>query len=470
MPEFLDALTLARAQFAFTVSFHIIFPAFSIGLASYLLVLEALWLRTGDDSYLRLFKYWMKIFAVAFGMGVVSGIVMSYQFGTNWSVFSDKAGPVIGPLMAYEVLTAFFLEAGFLGVMLFGMGRVSKSLHLVATAMVAFGTLLSATWILSVNSWMQTPTGYAINEVGQFVPVDWLAIVFNPSFLYRLVHMVLAAYLTTAFVVGAVGALHLLRDRTNRDARRMFSMAMWMAAIVAPIQIVAGDFHGLNTLEHQPVKVAAMEGHWERQTGAPLILFALPDEVAEENRYEIGIPGLSALILTHEWDGETPGLKDVPKEDRPPVAIVFWSFRIMVAIGMLMALVGAVSLYLRWRGTLYDARLFQRLALLMGPAGFIAVLAGWVTTEVGRQPYTVYGLLRTAESVAPIDAPAVAASLLAFIVVYFLLFGAGTLYILKMVNRAPADAGGEGPDKGKPQRAAGTTPAAALRPDAIPAD
>ncbi|GGD19198.1 cytochrome ubiquinol oxidase subunit I [Pyruvatibacter mobilis] len=470
MPEFLDALTLARAQFAFTVSFHIIFPAFSIGLASYLLVLEALWLRTGDDSYLRLFKYWMKIFAVAFGMGVVSGIVMSYQFGTNWSVFSDKAGPVIGPLMAYEVLTAFFLEAGFLGVMLFGMGRVSKSLHLVATAMVAFGTLLSATWILSVNSWMQTPTGYAINEVGQFVPVDWLAIVFNPSFLYRLVHMVLAAYLTTAFVVGAVGALHLLRDRTNRDARRMFSMAMWMAAIVAPIQIVAGDFHGLNTLEHQPVKVAAMEGHWERQTGAPLILFALPDEVAEENRYEIGIPGLSALILTHAWDGETPGLKDVPKDDRPPVAIVFWSFRIMVAIGMLMALVGAVSLYLRWRGTLYDARLFQRLALLMGPAGFIAVLAGWVTTEVGRQPYTVYGLLRTAESVAPIDAPAVAASLLAFIVVYFLLFGAGTLYILKMMNRAPADAGGEGPDKGKPQRAAGTTPAAALRPDAIPAD
>lgn len=470
MPEFLDALTLARAQFAFTVSFHIIFPAFSIGLASYLLVLEALWLRTGDDSYLRLFKYWMKIFAVAFGMGVVSGIVMSYQFGTNWSVFSDKAGPVIGPLMAYEVLTAFFLEAGFLGVMLFGMGRVSKSLHLVATAMVAFGTLLSATWILSVNSWMQTPTGYAINEVGQFVPVDWLAIVFNPSFLYRLMHMVLAAYLTTAFVVGAVGALHLLRDRTNRDARRMFSMAMWMAAIVAPIQIVAGDFHGLNTLEHQPVKVAAMEGHWERQTGAPLILFALPDEAAEENRYEIGIPGLSALILTHEWDGETPGLKDVPKEDRPPVAIVFWSFRIMVAIGMLMALVGAVSLYLRWRGTLYDARLFQRLALLMGPAGFIAVLAGWVTTEVGRQPYTVYGLLRTAESVAPIDAPAVAASLLAFIVVYFLLFGAGTLYILKMMNRAPADAGGEGPDKGKPQRAAGTTPAAALRPDAIPAD
>jgi cytochrome d ubiquinol oxidase subunit I len=470
MPEYLDAAILARAQFAFTVSFHIIFPAFSIGLASYLMVLEALWLRTGDDAYLRLFKYWMKIFAVAFGMGVVSGIVMSYQFGTNWSVFSDKAGPVIGPLMAYEVLTAFFLEAGFLGVMLFGMGRVSRSLHFTATVMVAFGTLLSATWILSVNSWMQTPAGHAINDVGQFVPVDWLAIIFNPSFLYRLVHMVLAAYLTTAFVVGAVGAWHLLRDTANVEARRMFSMAMWMAAIVAPLQIFAGDMHGLNTLEHQPIKVAAMEGHWDRQTGAPLILFALPDAQAEENHYEISIPHLSALILTHSWDGETPGLKDVSPQDRPPVAIVFWSFRIMIAIGMLMMLVGAVSLFLRWRGRLYDAGWFHRAAVVMGPAGFVAVLAGWVTTEVGRQPYTVYGLLRTADSMSPIDAPAVAASLLAFIIVYFLLFGAGTLYILKMMNRAPGDIGGADPTDGKPLRAAGTTPAAALKPDALPAD
>jgi len=470
MPEYLDAAILARAQFAFTVSFHIIFPAFSIGLASYLMVLEALWLRTGDDAYLRLFKYWMKIFAVAFGMGVVSGIVMSYQFGTNWSVFSDKAGPVIGPLMAYEVLTAFFLEAGFLGVMLFGMGRVSRSLHFTATVMVAFGTLLSATWILSVNSWMQTPAGHAINDVGQFVPVDWLAIIFNPSFLYRLVHMVLAAYLTTAFVVGAVGAWHLLRDTANVEARRMFSMAMWMAAIVAPLQIFAGDMHGLNTLEHQPIKVAAMEGHWDRQTGAPLILFALPDAQAEENHYEISIPHLSALILTHSWDGETPGLKDVSPEDRPPVAIVFWSFRIMIAIGMLMMLVGAVSLFLRWRGKLYDAGWFHRAAVAMGPAGFVAVLAGWVTTEVGRQPYTVYGLLRTADSMSPIDAPAVAASLLAFVIVYFLLFGAGTLYILKMMNRAPGDMGGVDPIDGKPLRTAGTTQAAALKPDSLPAD
>ncbi len=466
MFEAFDAVVLARIQFAFTVSFHIIFPAFSIGLASYLMVLEGLWLKTGNDVYLRLFKYWMKIFAVAFGMGVVSGIVMSYQFGTNWSVFSDKAGPVIGPLMAYEVLTAFFLEAGFLGVMLFGMGRVSKKLHFVATVMVAFGTLLSATWILSVNSWMQTPAGFSINEAGQFVPENWLEIVFNPSFLYRLVHMVLAAYLTTAFVVGAVGAWHLLRDKTNPEARTMFSMAMWMAAIVAPIQIFAGDMHGLNTLEYQPMKVAAMEGHWERQTGAPLILFAIPDQEAEKNHLEVGIPGLSAFILTHHWDGETPGLKDVGKADRPPVAIVFWSFRVMVGLGVTMMLVGAVSLFLRWRQKLFDTRWFHKVAIAMGPSGFVAVLAGWITTEVGRQPYTVYGMLRTTQAVAPVEAPAVAASLIAFIVVYFALFGAGTYYILQMMNKAP---GGVGPVPGTPMRAAGTTPAASIDPKTIPA-
>lgn len=437
MFETLDATILARIQFAFTISFHIIFPAFSIGLASYLMVLEGLWLKTGKDVYLRLFKYWIKIFAVAFGMGVVSGIVMSYQFGTNWSVFSDKAGPVIGPLMAYEVMTAFFLEAGFLGVMLFGMGRVSKKLHFTATCMVAAGTLLSATWILAVNSWMQTPAGHGVNAAGQFVPKDWMAIIFSPSFPYRLVHMVLAAYLTTAFVVGAVGALHLLRDRTNVAARKMFSMAMWMAVIVAPIQIFAGDQHGLNTLKYQPIKVAAMEGHWNRQKGAPFIVFAWPDQKGEKNRFEITIPRLSALILTHKWDGETPGLKDVAAKDRPPVAIVFFAFRLMVLIGTLMMLIGLVGLFLRWRGRLYDARWFHRAAMLMGPSGFIAVLSGWVVTEVGRQPFTIYGLLRTRDSVSPIDAPAVGASLLAFIIVYFLLFGAGTYYLLRMMNRAP---------------------------------
>ena len=467
MFEVFNAVDLARFQFAFTVSFHIIFPAFSIGLASYLAVLEGLWLRTGRDVYLRLFKYWMKIFAVAFGMGVVSGIVMSYQFGTNWSVFSDKAGAIIGPLMAYEVLTAFFLEAGFLGVMLFGMGRVSKTLHFAATLMVAGGTLLSATWILAVNSWMHTPAGYAVNDVGQFVPENWLLIIFNPSFPYRLVHMVLAAYLTTAFVVGAVGAYHLLRDKLNIEARTMFSMAMWMAAIVAPLQLVAGDIHGLNTLEHQPMKVAAMEGHWERQTGAPLILFGIPDMEAEETRYEIGIPKLSALILTHDWDGETPGLKEVPPEDRPNASIIFWTFRIMVGLGVLMIGMGIISLYLRWRRKLFHTPAFLRAAVVMGPAGFIAVLAGWITTEVGRQPYTINGLLRTVDSIAPVAAPAVAASLLAFIAVYFAVFGAGTWYILKMMSIDPQE---DTQMDSSPTRAAGTTPVAAYDTSATPTE
>ena len=468
MLEALDAVLLARIQFAFTVSFHIIFPAFSIGLASYLMVLEGMWLKTDNPVYLRLFRYWRKIFAVAFGMGVVSGIVMSYQFGTNWSVFSDKAGPVIGPLMAYEVLTAFFLEAGFLGVMLFGMGRVSKKLHFLATIMVAFGTLLSATWILSVNSWMQTPAGFSINEVGQFVPENWWAIVFNPSFPYRLVHMVLAAYLTTALVVGAVGALHLLRNKTNLEARKMFSMAMWMLAIVAPLQVVAGDFHGVNTYEHQPVKVMAMEGHYESHPeGAPLYLFGIPNEEEQRLDYAVGIPKLSSLIIKHDLNAPMKGLDTVPDELQPPVQIVFWSFRIMVGLGMLMMLVGFISLFLRWRKSLYDTPLFHRLAMLMGPTGFVAVLAGWITTEVGRQPYTVYGHLMTTDSIAPVEAPAVAASLIAFIVVYFALFGAGTYYILKMMNKLPGDVA---PLPETPTRTAGTTQLAAKRPDALPAE
>lgn len=468
MFDVLDAVILARIQFAFTVSFHIIFPAFSIGLASYLMVLEGLWLKTDNPVYLRLFKYWRKIFAVAFGMGVVSGIVMSYQFGTNWSVFSDKAGPLIGPLMAYEVLTAFFLEAGFLGVMLFGMGRVSNTLHFVSTIMVAFGTLLSATWILAVNSWMQTPAGFSINDVGQFVPENWIEIIFNPSFPYRLVHMVLAAYLTTAFVVGAVGALHLLRNRQNAEARKMFSMAMWMAAVVAPLQVVAGDFHGVNTYHHQPVKVMAMEGHFEdHPEGAPLYLFGLPDQDNQELDYAVGIPKLSSLIIKHDLNAPMQGLQSVPREEQPPVAIVFWSFRIMVGIGVLMVLVGMFSLYLRSRNILFETPLFHRAAMCMGPAGFVAVLAGWITTEVGRQPYTIYGHLMTSDSIAPVEAPAVAASLIAFILVYFALFGAGTVYILRMMNRAP---GHLPPLPETPTRTAGTTQLAASRPEISPAE
>jgi cytochrome bd ubiquinol oxidase subunit I len=455
-----DAVVLARMQFAFTMSFHIVFPAFSIGLASYLAVLEARWLWTGREVFLNLFNYWLKIFAVAFGMGVVSGIVMSYQFGTNWSDFSDKTGPVIGPLMAYEVLTAFFLEAGFLGVMLFGLERVGHKLHFIATLMVAVGTLISAFWILAANSWMQTPSGHAVNAAGQFIAVDWLKVILNPSFPYRLVHMVLAAYLTTALAVGAVGAFHLLRDSNLGGSRVMFSMAMWMATLVAPMQILAGDQHGLNTLELQPAKVMAMEGHFQSHPdGAPLLLFGLPDQVAGKVDYPIEIPKLSSLILKHSLDAPLAGLDTVPRENWPPVSIIFWSFRVMVGMGMLMVALGLFSLWARWRGVLYRSRVLHGFALAMGPAGFIAVLAGWITTETGRQPYTVYGLLRTTESASPLAAPAVASSLVAFVIVYFAVFAAGGLYILRLMA-SPPHPGEEGPGGEAPARAAGITPAA----------
>ncbi len=460
MFESWDAVALARAQFAFTMSFHIVFPAFSIGLASYLAVLEALWLWSGREVFLNLFNHWLKIFAVAFGMGVVSGIVMSYQFGTNWSVFSDKTGPVIGPLMAYEVLTAFFLEAGFLGVMLFGLKRVGHRLHFIATLMVAIGTLISAFWILSANSWMQTPTGYTVNADGQFVPADWLKLIFNPSFPYRLVHMVLAAYLTTALVVGAVGAFHLWRDAHQAGARVMFSMAMWMATLVAPIQIFAGDQHGLNTLVHQPAKIMAIEGHYQSHAdGAPLILFGLPDQETGKVRYAIEVPKLGSLILKHALDAPLKGLDTVPRQDWPPVPITFWSFRIMVGLGFLMLGLGLFSLWERWRGTLYQSRLLHIFAIAMGPAGFVAVLAGWITTETGRQPFTVYGLLRTAEAASPLAAPAVTSSLIAFVLVYFTVFATGVIYILRLMAQPPHH-GEQGPQGDIPARAAGITPAA----------
>lgn len=472
MFEGFDALLLARIQFAFTVSFHFIFPAFTIGLASYLAVLEGLWLWTGRAVFLDLFRYWIKIFALTFAMGVVSGIVLSYQFGTNWSVFSDRAGAIVGPLMAYEVLTAFFLEAGFLGIMLFGMKRVGRGLHFAATLAVAAGTLMSAFWILAANSWMQTPVGHAVNEAGQFVPVDWWQIVFNPSFPYRLVHTVLGAYLTTALVVGAVGAWHLLRDSRNEGARVMFAMAMGMVVVTAPVQALAGDLHGLNTLEHQPAKIMAVEGHFESHAdGAPFYVLGLPDQEAATVRYALAIPKLGSLILHHSLSAPAEGLETVPREEWPPVAIVFWSFRIMVGLGLLMVTLGGAALVARLRGRLYDWRNLHRFALAMGPAGFVAVIAGWVTTEVGRQPYTVYGLLRTADSVSPLDAPAVAASLLAFVVVYFTVFSVGTWYILRLMAHAPAPAepGLEAGDA--PIRTAGITPAPALDPGrAIGAD
>lgn len=433
----LDAFHLARIQFAFTIMFHIIFPAISIGLASYLMVLEGLWLTTKKSVYWDLYKYWLKMFSLVFGMGVVSGLVMSYQFGTNWGSFSDKAGPVIGPVMGYEVLTAFFLEAGFLGIMLFGTTKVGPKLHFLATSIVAFGTLFSAFWILSVNSWMQTPAGYKIMPDGRFFPTSWVDIIFNPSFFVRFPHMVLASYLSVAFIVGATGAWHLLKNKKNIGARTMFSMAMWMAAIVAPAQIIMGDIHGLNTLEHQPAKIAAMEGLFDTQKGVPLALFGIPNMETSRLDYAIEIPHVSSLILTHEWNGEVKGLKEWKPADRPNALIVFWSFRIMVGLGTLMFLAGATSLVLRYRKRLFDSRLFQKFVLIMGPSGLIALLAGWVTTEVGRQPYTIYGLLRTQDSLSPIGAPGVATSLVAFVVVYLAVFGSGVMFLFKLMSEPP---------------------------------
>lgn len=373
----LEALDLARIQFAFTVSFHIIFPAITIGLASFLAVLEWRWMKTGNPVYKNLYHFWCKIFAVNFGMGVVSGLVMSYEFGTNWARFSDFAGSVTGPLLTYEVLTAFFLEAGFLGVMLFGWHKVSRRMHFFATVMVAIGTLISTFWILSSNSWMQTPQGIEIVD-GRVVPVDWFKIVFNPSFPYRLAHMALAAFLSTAFFVAASAAWHLLRGRKSAEVKKMFSMAMWMILLVAPLQAVVGDAHGLNTLEHQPAKIAAIEGHWENKPGeaTPLILFGIPDMDAEKTRFSLEVPYLGSLILTHSLEKQIPALKSFAKEDRPNSTIVFWSFRVMAGLGMLMILSALTALWLRRKGKLYDTKLFHRFVLLMGPSGLIALLAG----------------------------------------------------------------------------------------------
>jgi cytochrome bd ubiquinol oxidase subunit I len=455
------AVLLARTQFALTVGFHIVLPAFSIGLASYLAVLEVLWLLTRRQVYRDVYQYWLKAFAITFGMGVVSGVVMSYEFGTNWARFADKAGPVIGPLMGYEVLTAFFLEAGFLGIMLFGRERVSRGIYCFATLMVAAGTLLSAFWILAANSWMQTPQGHAVTSDGRFEPVDWWQVIFNPSFPYRLVHMVIASYLSVAFVVGAVGAWHMRRDLQNQAARLMFSMAMWMAVIVAPLQVLAGDQHGLNTLEHQPAKVAALEGDWESRPGQPLILFGMPNMEKERTDWAIEIPHLGALVLTHTWNGAIKGLKDFPPQDRPYAPVVFWAFRIMVGLGLLMAVVGIWGAWLRIRNRLYTSTRLRRAMLLLAPSGFIALLAGWTVTEAGRQPFTVYGLLRTADSASPIDAPGVAASLGAFVVVYAIVFGAGFFFLFGVLRRPPT-IGEPGPRSGVPVRSAGITPAPAL--------
>jgi len=440
MIENLDPALLARFQFAFTISFHICFPAFTIGLASWLAVLEWRWLKTGNPVYADVYRMWVKIFAVTFGMGVVSGVVMSFQFGTNWSRFADAGGSVLGPLLGYEVLTAFFLEASFLGVMLFGWNRVSPKMHFASTIIVAAGTLISAFWILSANSWMQTPQGFRIGADGLLYPTGWLQVIFNPSFPFRFVHMITAAYLTTAFTVAGIGAFYLWRGRHVAHARVMFGMAMIMAIFVAPMQLMFGDLHGLNTLKHQPAKVAAMEGLWETRSGAPMVLFGWPDQEDAVTKYAVEIPKVSSLILTHSFNGEVKGLKDWPADERPPVALVFWAFRIMVGLGVLMIVTGVIAIVLYFKKRLFDTRWFQYWCMALTPAGFVTVLAGWFVTEVGRQPWIVHGLLRTQDATSPVIGASIAISLAAFIIVYVFVFGAGSYYILRLIGKGPEDA------------------------------
>lgn len=441
----LDPVLLARIQFAFTVSFHIIFPSFTIGLAAFIATLLVRWQLTGRDHLYRLARFWTKIFAVSFAMGVVSGIVLSYQFGTNWSKFSDVTGNVIGPLIGYEVLTAFFLEASFLGIMLFGWNRVSPRLHVTAAILVAIGTSLSAFWILSANSWMHTPQGHEIKD-GIAYPVDWLQIIFNPSFPYRFAHMFTAAYLTTSVVVAAVGARYLLADKYHEESKTMLRMGIGMIALLAPLQLVIGDMHGLNTAKHQPAKIAAMEAHWDGSKPGDLVLFAIPNEAEERNDFEIAIPNMASFIITHDTQGLFPGLKDFKAEDRPPVIPVFFAFRTMVGIGMLLIAIGVVGALLWATGRLFAARWFLKPLSYTWSLGFIAILAGWWVTETGRQPWVVNGILRTADAISPVSATAVLISLILFVVIYTSVFSMGIYYINRLIEKGPKGAAMETSD------------------------
>jgi cytochrome d ubiquinol oxidase subunit I len=432
-----DALLLSRLQFAFTIGFHIIFPAFTIGLASFLAVLEGLWLFTKRPVFKNLYLFWVKIFALSFGMGVVSGVVMSYQFGTNWSVFSAITGSVIGPLLAYEVLTAFFLEASFLGIMLFGWKRVGPGLHFFSTCMVAIGTLFSAFWILAANSWMQTPQGWAWAEDGTMVATSFMEVIFNPSMPARFAHMVLAAFLTTAMVVAGASAFALLKKRALAESRVALRMAVLMMALVTPVQIMVGHESGIVAGHHQPAKVAALEGWWTTRTQQPTVLVGWPDEEAETNHFEIAIPGFGSTVNNAGPDVVLPGLDQFAEEDRPPVWLTFWAFRVMVGMGVVMLVLGIWGAAIWALKRIDAASWYHRALVLAAPSGFIAVLTGWITAEVGRQPYVVYGVLRTADAVSPVPATSVATSLLFFIVVYSIVFTAGALYILRLIAKGP---------------------------------
>ena len=446
----LDPIVLSRLQFAWVVAWHILLPALTVGLASYIAFLEGVWFFSGKEIWFRISGFWTRIFAVAFGMGVVSGVVMPFQFGTNWSRFSDATANIISPMLAYEGLTAFTLEAGFLGVMLFGRKLVPRWAHFASAVLVAAGTLFSTFWILVTNSWMQTPGGYRLVD-GIFYPTSWTQIIFSASFPYRFLHTVTGFYITTGFVVLGVAAALLRRGASRDEAKLMLSITLWFLTFTVPLQIFLGDAQGLNTLQHQPAKLAAIEAHWTREARAPLTLFAIPDQKAETNHFAIEVPLLGSLILTHDVNGVVPGLKDFPAQDRAPAIIPFFAFRIMVGVGLVMLGLVVLGLWLRLRRKLYDSVWFFNILQWSSPLGFIAVVAGWTTTEVGRQPWTVYGVMRTAHSVTPsLTGFDVLLSLLGYMVVYLIMFPTGLWFIARIVKGGVAQEEDSPVEAGRP--------------------
>lgn len=446
----MDTVLLSRLQFAWTIGYHILWPAYTIGISGFIVIVNALWLWTKKPVYRALLRFWIHLFALGFAMGVVTGVVLSYEIGTNWSIFAEKTANVIGPFFAYEVLTAFFLEAGFIGIMLFGMNRVGPRFHLFACAMVAMGAMFSAFWILAANSWMQTPAGFSIDADGKFQVTSWWQAIFTPSLPWRFLHMVTGAYVTGAFVVLGVSGFYLWQRRHPEFARAGFSLALWLALVLTPLQIFLGDQHGLNTLHYQPIKLAAIEARWTTGRGVPLTLFAWPDMAQQRNDYAIDVPRLGSLILTHSWDGEVEGLKSVPPQDRPYVPLPFFAFRVMAGIGFALLAIALTGSFLRWRRRLYDTRWFACLCAFSSPLPFLAILAGWTVTETGRQPYLVYGYLRTAAAAAPLAAGSVAGSLALFIVVYLVLLAAFFFYAMRLVLRGPEEHEGEPPERTRP--------------------
>jgi len=436
-----DPSTLARIQFAFTVSFHIIFPTMSIGLASFLAVTEALWLKTKESVYLEIYRFWLSIFAMGFGIGVVTGIVLSFEFGLGFARFAEMAGPAIGPMIALEVLTAFFLEAGFLGIMLFGLHRVGPNLHFFATCMVAVGTLLSASWILSANSWMQTPAGVAIHD-GHLTVVSWRDVVVNPSWPYRLPHMVTAAYLTASFMVAGVGAWYLLRGKHLHFARRTVALGTAFATVLIAGQVFIGDILYGAMVKYQPSKMQAAEGFWEEesQSPAPYYWLIIPDQKNQRNRFAVGTPYLGSIWLTHSLHGRVEGLKNTPRDRQPRMGMVFYAFRIMYGLAILMFALGVASLWLRLRGRLFASRWFLWTLVLMTPSGIIATLAGWYVAETGRQPWVIYGILRTVDAVSPVPAHALLSTLIGFVCVYSVFMSAFLIFTLRIIRRGPAEA------------------------------